>query len=166
MLLKVPKNIRWVLCHLSTVRNQENYENTLGNRHQGSASCGFSGRDQKPLDRNGLDSTEYGSWEDVQHHCPHKLIKKKQNPKYAVIIGDCRNPIRPLQWVRFEFIPTFLGHRDDDNCYCGPYLRGTKVTPWVTLLWGSIWWIHSWIFTTSEYLMATDRAFPGDPSGW
>lgn len=78
------------------------------------------------------------------HRAAHTRWQK--NTKYAIIIGDCQNPIRPLQWVR-SFIPTFPGHRDDDNCYCGPYLRGTKVTPQVTLLWGYIWWItheYSW----------------------
>lgn len=38
MLCKTLKNIRWVSCHLSTVRKQENDENTLGTRYQGSAS--------------------------------------------------------------------------------------------------------------------------------
>lgn len=38
MLCKTLKNIRWVSCHLSTVRKQENDENTLGTRSQGSAS--------------------------------------------------------------------------------------------------------------------------------
>lgn len=38
MLLKTLKNIGWVSCHLSIVRKQENYENTLGNKYQGSAS--------------------------------------------------------------------------------------------------------------------------------
>ena len=35
-------------CHLSTVRKQDNYENTVGHRYQGSASVAFLDEAKSP----------------------------------------------------------------------------------------------------------------------
>lgn len=159
------------------MRKQENYENTLGNRYQGSASCGFFGRGQKALGREwpgfhwacvmerSATSLFYSScyflrinchgaahtgWSKTWVHCNHWWLQKPYQAPAVAEIWVHPHTSRAQEW----HLPLW------------PLSGNHKVIPRITLLGGYMWWIHSWIFMTSEYLTAIDRKLPGDPSSW
>lgn len=161
----MPLKHQWVSCHLSTVRKQENYENThweTDPRVQplvaslDEAKSRWRGTAWNPL-------SVRVSWEGLQHQFSSSSYVLRLKCPSAAHTSCPQTWVCAGRWwlhkphhqqsVRLEFIPT-----------CPSHPETTKIIPWITTLGGYIWSVHSWIFTISEYLTAIHRELLRDLS--